>query len=233
MKTKVDVLTLTATPIPRTFQEFTQLGSGYQLAMRDLEIRGAGDILGAQQSGQINVVGFDLYTEMLEEAIREIRGQEIPQVDDTQIDLKLTAFIPADYILDWEQKMSAYRGVASAGSRWELQQIEVDWCDRARPHSQTGLAIIASDGVEADCEEVRFCSHQTGGYPARRFRNADGGTGLELAEGKVAPTFAFSFCLRTGQGEGARFGSVGGAEAVGEFNRAIGEDGGSSTRCRS
>ena len=126
----------------RAIQEFTQLGSGYQLAMRDLEIRGAGDILGAQQSGQINVVGFDLYTEMLEEAIREIRGQEIPQVDDTQIDLKLTAFIPADYIPDLEQKMSAYRGVASAGSRWELQQIEVDWCDRYGPIPKPALQLL-------------------------------------------------------------------------------------------
>ncbi len=126
----------------RAIQEFTQLGSGYQLAMRDLEIRGAGDILGAQQSGQINVVGFDLYTEMLEEAIREIRGQEIPQVDDTQIDLKLTAFIPADYILDLEQKMSAYRGVASAASRWELQQIEVDWCDRYGPIPKPALQLL-------------------------------------------------------------------------------------------
>jgi transcription-repair coupling factor (superfamily II helicase) len=182
----------------RAIQEFTQLGSGYQLAMRDLEIRGAGDILGAQQSGQINVVGFDLYTEMLEEAIREIRGQEIPQVDDTQIDLKLTAFIPADYILDLEQKMSAYRAVASAASRWELQEIEAGWCDRARSYSQTGLATVASNGIEADCEEVGFCSHQTRRHPAPCFRNADGGTGLELAEGKVTPTLTLSFCLRTG-----------------------------------
>jgi transcription-repair coupling factor (superfamily II helicase) len=114
----------------RAIQEFTQLGSGYQLAMRDLEIRGAGDILGAEQSGQMNTIGFDLYTEMLQEAIQEVKGQEIPQVDDTQIDLSLTAFIPADYIPDLDQKMSAYRQVAACQSRDELSRLEEDWCDR-------------------------------------------------------------------------------------------------------
>ncbi|BAI92237.1 transcription-repair coupling factor [Arthrospira platensis NCB002] len=114
----------------RAIKEFTQLGSGYQLAMRDLEIRGAGDILGAQQSGQMNAIGFDLYTEMLQEAIQEVRGQEIPQVDDTQVDLILTAFIPSDYITDLDQKMSAYRAVASCQDSEELSRIEEDWSDR-------------------------------------------------------------------------------------------------------
>ncbi len=114
----------------RAIQEFTQLGSGYQLAMRDMEIRGVGNLLGAEQSGQMNVIGFDLYMEMLEEAIREIRGQEIPTVDDTQIDLNLTAFIPADYITDLDQKMSAYRAVAVVKSKEELALIAAEWNDR-------------------------------------------------------------------------------------------------------
>ncbi|MEQ8754137.1 MAG: transcription-repair coupling factor [Coleofasciculus sp. G1-WW12-02] len=114
----------------RAIQEFTQLGSGYQLATRDMEIRGVGNLLGAEQSGQMDVIGFDLYMEMLQEAIREIQGQEIPQVDDTQIDLNITAFIPADYIPDLEQKMSAYRTVAAANFQSELAQIAADWNDR-------------------------------------------------------------------------------------------------------
>jgi transcription-repair coupling factor (superfamily II helicase) len=117
----------------RAIQEFTQLGSGYQLATRDMEIRGVGNLLGAEQSGQMDVIGFDLYMEMLQEAIREIQGQEIPQVDDTQIDLNLTAFIPADYIPDLDQKMSAYRTVAAANSQSELVQIAADWHDRYGP----------------------------------------------------------------------------------------------------
>ncbi len=117
----------------RAIQEFTQLGSGYQLAMRDMEIRGVGNLLGVEQSGQMDVIGFDLYMEMLNEAIAEIRGQEIPQVDDTQIDLSLTAFIPADYIADMDQKMSAYRAVATASSRKDLAFIEAEWSDRYGP----------------------------------------------------------------------------------------------------
>jgi transcription-repair coupling factor (superfamily II helicase) len=114
----------------RAIQEFAQLGSGYQLAVRDMEIRGVGNLLGAEQSGQMDAIGFDLYMEMLDEAIKEIRGQEIPQVDDTQIDLSLTAFIPADYIPDLDQKMSAYRAVATVQSKRELTQIAAGWSDR-------------------------------------------------------------------------------------------------------
>jgi transcription-repair coupling factor (superfamily II helicase) len=128
----------------RAIQEFTQLGSGYQLAMRDMEIRGVGNLLGAEQSGQMEAIGFDLYMEMLEEAIREIRGQEIPKVDDTQIDLNLTAFMPADYITDLDQKMSAYRAVASAKSKEELSQIAAEWNDRygAIPKPATQLLRV-------------------------------------------------------------------------------------------
>lgn len=114
----------------RAIQEFTQLGSGYHLAMRDMEIRGVGNLLGVEQSGQMETIGFDLYMEMLEEALQEIRGQEIPQVDDTQVDLRLTALIPADYIPDMDQKMSAYRAVAAAKSKEELTQIAAEWSDR-------------------------------------------------------------------------------------------------------
>ncbi|MBW4682124.1 MAG: transcription-repair coupling factor [Microcoleus vaginatus WJT46-NPBG5] len=139
----------------RAIQEFTQLGSGYQLAMRDMEIRGVGNLLGAEQSGQMDAIGFDLYMEMLEEAIREIRGQEIPQVDDTQIDLHLTAFIPADYIPDLDQKMSAYRAVASAGSKQELKQIEADWRDRygAMPRAAEQLVRVV---------ELKQCAKKLG-----------------------------------------------------------------------
>ncbi|WP_424100243.1 transcription-repair coupling factor [Moorena producens] len=117
----------------RAIQEFTQLGSGYLLATRDMEIRGVGNLLGVEQSGQMEAIGFDLYMEMLQEAIKEIQGQEIPQVDDTQIDIQITAFIPADYIPDLDQKISAYRAVAAAGSEKELAQIAAAWSDRYGP----------------------------------------------------------------------------------------------------
>ncbi|NEN92475.1 MAG: transcription-repair coupling factor [Okeania sp. SIO3H1] len=140
----------------RAIQEFTQLGSGYQLAMRDLEIRGAGDILGAEQSGQVNTIGFDLYTEMLQEAISEVKGQEIPQVDDTQIDLSLTAFIPADYIPDLDQKMSAYRLVAAANSREELTQIEIDWSDRYGTIPKAALQLLRMMELKQIAKKIGF-----------------------------------------------------------------------------
>ncbi|MGB3310959.1 MAG: transcription-repair coupling factor [Nodosilinea sp.] len=117
----------------RAIQEFTQLGSGYQLAMRDMEIRGVGNLLGAEQSGQMDAIGFDLYMDMLEEEIAEIRGQDIPKVEDTQVDLNVTAFVPNNYIPDLEQKMGAYRSLASASSKVELVQIAADLSDRFGP----------------------------------------------------------------------------------------------------
>ncbi|HEY9655456.1 MAG TPA: transcription-repair coupling factor, partial [Crinalium sp.] len=139
---KQSQLTDTARQRLRAIQEFAQLGSGYQLAVRDMEIRGVGNLLGAEQSGQLDAIGFDLYIEMLEEAIGEIRGQEIPTVDDTQIDLNLTAFIPADYIPDLDQKMSAYRAVASADGKQELTQIAADWSDRYGAIPGAALQLI-------------------------------------------------------------------------------------------
>ncbi len=114
----------------RALQEFSQLGSGYQLATRDMEIRGVGNLLGAEQSGQMEAIGYEFYMEMLQEAIREIQGQEIPKVEDTQIDLPLTAFIPSDYIPDLEEKMAAYRRITSIESTDELPTIALDWGDR-------------------------------------------------------------------------------------------------------
>ncbi|TAD78524.1 MAG: transcription-repair coupling factor, partial [Oscillatoriales cyanobacterium] len=140
----------------RAIQEFAQLGSGYQLAMRDLEIRGSGDILGTEQSGQMEAIGFDLYAEMLEEAIREIKGQEIPKVEDAQIDLSLTAFIPADYIGDLDQKMSAYRSVASASTPQELQQIEADWCDRYGPIPLPAKQLIRIVELKQIAKQIGF-----------------------------------------------------------------------------
>ncbi|NJN72996.1 MAG: transcription-repair coupling factor [Limnothrix sp. RL_2_0] len=123
-------LTEKATKRLRALQEFSQLGSGYQLAMRDMEIRGVGNLLGAEQSGQMEAIGFELYMEMLQECISEIRGQEIPQVDDCQIDLRLTAFIPGNYITDPEQKLDAYRMITQSSSKAELLRIAAGWTER-------------------------------------------------------------------------------------------------------
>jgi transcription-repair coupling factor (superfamily II helicase) len=114
----------------RAIQEFAQLGSGYQLAMRDMEIRGVGNLLGVEQSGQMETIGFDLYMEMLQECLAEIQGQDIPKVDDTQIDLSITAFVPGDWITDNDEKMAAYRAAADCSSKDGLLELAAGWVDR-------------------------------------------------------------------------------------------------------
>jgi len=114
----------------RAIQEFAQLGSGYQLAMRDMEIRGVGNLLGVEQSGQMETIGFDLYMEMLQESLADLQGQDIPQVEETQVDLPVTAFIPADWIVDGDEKIAAYRAAANCDSAPALIQLAADWTDR-------------------------------------------------------------------------------------------------------
>jgi transcription-repair coupling factor (superfamily II helicase) len=114
----------------RAIQEFAQLGSGYQLAMRDMEIRGVGNLLGVEQSGQMETIGFDLYMEMLQECLAEIQGQDIPSVEDTQIDLTITAFIPAEWISENDEKMAAYRAAAECSSKEALLELAAAWSDR-------------------------------------------------------------------------------------------------------
>lgn len=88
----------------QAIQEFSQLGSGYQLSMRDMEIRGVGNLIGLQQSGQMEAIGFDMYMEMLQECISDLEGHEIPKVDETLIDLPINAFIPGNWIVDNQEK---------------------------------------------------------------------------------------------------------------------------------
>jgi transcription-repair coupling factor (superfamily II helicase) len=126
----------------RAIQEFAQLGSGYQLAMRDMEIRGVGNLLGVEQSGQMEAIGFDLYMEMLQECLAEMQGQDIPAVEDTQIDLAITAFIPGDWISDNDEKMAAYRAAADCGSREALQELAAGWIDRYGTLPQPVVSLL-------------------------------------------------------------------------------------------
>jgi len=114
----------------KAIKDFSELGSGYQLAMKDMEIRGVGSLLGEEQSGKVNAIGYDLYIEMLHEAISEISGQEIPEVSDTQIDLPINAFIPATWILNREEKLQAYKSATECSNNDELTEIATDWVNR-------------------------------------------------------------------------------------------------------
>ncbi|MFN9547761.1 MAG: transcription-repair coupling factor [Cyanobacteriota bacterium] len=126
----------------RAIQEFAQLGSGYQLAMRDMEIRGVGNLLGVEQSGQMESIGFDLYMEMLQECLAEIQGQDIPSLEDTQVDLQVTAFIPAEWISENEEKMAAYRAAAQCQSKAALLELAAGWVDRYGPIPGPVLSLL-------------------------------------------------------------------------------------------
>lgn len=111
-------------------QEMSYLGAGFRLAMKDLEIRGSGDIFGAEQSGHIHEVGFDLYIEMLEEAVAEAKGLEIKETFEPVIDLKVSALIPGDYIEDISLRLSFYRRIASLLSAEEVDACTTELQDR-------------------------------------------------------------------------------------------------------
>ncbi len=114
----------------RAIQELSELGAGFRIAAQDLETRGAGNLLGKQQSGHIAAVGIDLYTQMMEEAMAELRGEEAAKETDTLINLQASAFIPEDYISDMSLRLAAYKEISSAESEDEVGAIVEDLRDR-------------------------------------------------------------------------------------------------------
>jgi len=107
-------------------QEHTALGSGIKIAMRDLEIRGAGSLLGAEQSGNVSAVGFDLYAQMLREAVAEVRGEPVPVPVEVRVDLPVSAFLPEEYVPDVDERVLAYRRIASAATLDAVAAIATD-----------------------------------------------------------------------------------------------------------
>ncbi len=118
----------------KAIKEFTTLGSGYQIAMRDVEIRGVGNILGTKQHGHMVNVGFDTYCQLLEETVQELQGQAVDRSNPAIIDINVTAFIPDEWVGSAEQKMIEYKRLADVKSDVELDYITEEWKDRfAKP----------------------------------------------------------------------------------------------------
>jgi transcription-repair coupling factor (superfamily II helicase) len=114
--------------------ENTQLGAGYSIAMRDLEIRGAGDLLGARQSGHIAAVGFDTYARILEEAVAELKGQPITRETDPELNTCVAAFIPDDFVDDTGQRLELYKRLSEAARDEDaVAQILAEIRDRYGP----------------------------------------------------------------------------------------------------
>jgi transcription-repair coupling factor (superfamily II helicase) len=117
----------------RAIQELSELGSGFRLAMRDLEIRGAGHLLGHVQSGHIAEVGFELYNSLLEQAIRELKGEKVAEQVTPEIRLPIEASIPADYITNDNQRLSTYKRLALLENEEAVAEITVELQDRFGP----------------------------------------------------------------------------------------------------
>lgn len=128
-----DIITDEAKQRLQAIQEMSYLGAGFRLAMKDLEIRGAGNLLGAEQSGHIHAVGFDLYLEMLEKAVAELKGQKIEEEFEPSINLRVDAHIPEEYIADTTLRLSLYRKIASSKTFDDMKALEDEMDDRFGP----------------------------------------------------------------------------------------------------
>ena len=148
----------------RAIEAHTELGSGFALAMKDLEIRGAGNILGPQQSGFIEEVGFDLYTRLLEEAVAELKGEEISRPPETKIDVDLELLIPDEYIPIKQQKVEVYQRIAGARKLQEIENIRDDIEDRfgRLPIEVANLFEAGAVRISASAHEIEKVTMKSG-----------------------------------------------------------------------
>ena len=114
----------------KILQDIAELGAGFRIASHDLEIRGAGDLLGARQSGNIAAVGFELYTEMLEETIRQLKGEELQERVEPEIKLRVPAFVPEEYVKDPNQRLVIYKKLTQADTEEEISEVGEELVDR-------------------------------------------------------------------------------------------------------
>lgn len=130
-------------------REYTDLGSGFKIAMRDLELRGAGNLLGAQQHGHMNAVGYDLYCKMLNEAVKEAKGIHTMEDFETSVDLNVDAYIPDSYISNEFQKLDIYKRIAGIGTQQDYDDMLEELLDRFGEPGKAVLNLLAIAKLKA------------------------------------------------------------------------------------
>ena len=140
----------------QAIKEFTELGSGFKIAMRDLSIRGAGNLLGQQQSGFIDSVGFDLYSQMLQEAIARKQGEDVEERTAVEMDIDVDAYIPDTYVNDQRQKIELYKRVRSISGEEEYTELQDELIDRFGDYPQEVDDLLAVGLIKHYSERIQI-----------------------------------------------------------------------------
>ncbi len=139
----------------RAIEEFSMLGAGFKIAMRDLEIRGAGNILGPEQSGHIAAVGYDMYCRLLDRAVHELKNEKVADPTQTTVEIGLAGVLPKTWIPSDQRRMDAYRRIARAGSQTELAAVVHDLTDAYGAPPKQAQRML-------DLAEIRIAAHELG-----------------------------------------------------------------------
>jgi transcription-repair coupling factor (superfamily II helicase) len=137
-----------------TISKHTALGSGFQIALRDLEIRGAGNILGAEQHGHIAAVGFDTYARLLKESVAEMKGEPLPEEKEIRIDLPVKAFVPVGWVGQEALRLELYRNIATAGDHDRLAEVRAEAEDRFGQLPQEVDTLLAVASLRITCDRL-------------------------------------------------------------------------------
>ncbi|MGI6575797.1 MAG: transcription-repair coupling factor [bacterium] len=151
---KNKVLSTVAQKRLQALREFTELGSGFKLALRDLEIRGAGNLLGAEQHGYIANIGFELYCTLLAESVKELKGEVREVEPEPSLDLNISAYLPGNYIADGRQKVEIYKAFASSKTRAEVNDLVLEIKDRFGPLPPPAQNLVQIARIKALAREL-------------------------------------------------------------------------------
>ncbi|MDR0442376.1 MAG: transcription-repair coupling factor [Treponema sp.] len=151
----------------QVISDFTELGSGFKIAMKDMEIRGAGNLLGREQSGDIYSVGFDLYVKLLDDAIKRLENSDYEPETETLLELEYSGFIPDSYIDSPQEKMEVYKMIAAIHGKEEFERVYAELLDRFGPLPDEAASLLALAEIRIICRQLAVSSLRERGGVAR------------------------------------------------------------------